>query len=224
MNTVLLIVFAYLMGSIPTGYWLVKGLKGIDLLQVGSGSTGTTNVLRTAGKGPAAVVFFVDIFKGFLPVLLAIKALEYNMVPELTNLSPEGAQWLPFVVAIIALVGHSKSIFLNFKGGKSAATSLGVVIAMNWLAALCSFAFFVFIILVTRFVSLASMLAVSTSCFVMYYFSPDKLPYSAFCAIGGVYVVLRHRENIKRLMAGTEPRIGQKVDKVEKGEPDGKTQ
>jgi acyl phosphate:glycerol-3-phosphate acyltransferase len=198
MNTALLLAFAYLAGAIPTGYWVVKAKTGVDLTQVGSGSTGTTNVLRTAGKSAAAFVFFVDILKGWAPVFLSIYAVQHGWVPELGDAAP----WLPFVVALLTLIGHSKSIFLKFKGGKSAATGLGNMIAMNPIAALCTFGIFVSVVLLTRYVSLASMIAVTCS----------GIPYITFCAVGAVYVVLRHKENIKRLLSGTEPKIGQKAE------------
>lgn len=209
MNTALLLVFAYLCGAIPTGYWVVKATKRIDLRQIGSGSTGTTNVLRTAGKSAAALVFFVDVAKGYLPVFLTIVALERGWVPELAQ-TPV-APWLPFVAALLALVGHSKSIFLNWQGGKSAATGLGTMMAMNLPAALCTFAIFVAVVYFSRFVSLGSMIAVGCSPVLMYLFAPHAIPYITFCACGAVYVVLRHKANIKRLMEGTEPKIGQKA-------------
>src|SRR5579883_3001317 len=120
MNSALLILIAYLTGSIPSGYWVVKLTKNLDLRKVGSGSTGTTNVLRTAGKGAAAFVFFVDILKGIFPVWLSIFAIEHHLLPE-WNGSPGLLSWIPPIVAMADLIGHSKSIFLGFKGGKSAA-------------------------------------------------------------------------------------------------------
>jgi glycerol-3-phosphate acyltransferase PlsY len=213
MNSLLLVIAAYFLGSIPTGYWVVKGTKGIDLLQVGSGSTGTTNVLRTAGKSAAAFVFFVDIAKGVLPVYLSIYAVTHQMVPELPA---QAAPWLPLVVALVTLIGHSKSIFLKFKGGKSAATGLGTMMAMNFPAALCAFAVFASMVWLVRYVSLASITAVISSAFFMAFFAPPTQPlhvsYITFCAVGAAYVIFRHKENIKRLLNGSEPKIGQKID------------
>ncbi len=210
MNTILILLLAYFCGAIPTGYWVVRAWKQVDLTKVGSGSTGTTNVLRTAGKGAAAFVFVVDVAKGYLPVLLAILALGNGWVPELAN-SPLGP-WLPVAAAILALVGHSKSVFLNWRGGKSAATGLGTLMAMNLPAALCAFAIFLAIVWWSRYVSLASMIAVSCAPILMYLFAPAAIPFIVLCLCGAVYVIALHRANIKRLMQGTESRIGQKAD------------
>ena len=140
MLAVLLIyVFAYLLGAIPTGYWLGKVLKGIDIRTVGSCSTGATNVLRTVGKGPAAFVLVFDIFKGAFPVLVGISACQapgLQIIPLpgwLTLINDPIAQtsvgkfcisnFVPGCVAgIISMIGHAKSVFLGFQGGKSAAT------------------------------------------------------------------------------------------------------
>src|SRR5438045_6917320 len=120
-----MILFGYLLGSIPSGYWLVKALKRIDLRSVGSGSTGATNVLRAAGKFAAVCVLLFDVFKGYLPVWLAqvVEAQPQYAVPL--------SDWhiLPTIAALAALIGHSKSIFLKFQGGKSAATALGTLLA-----------------------------------------------------------------------------------------------
>ncbi len=206
MNTVLLLVIAYFCGALPIGYWVVKSTKGIDLLKVGSGSTGTTNVLRSAGKGAAALVFLLDNLKGFFPTWLAVYCVHHSMLPELSNSS-----WIVCAVAIICIVAHSKSIFLKFKGGKGAATALGTTFAMNYLASLTSFSLFILLVYLFRFVSLASLIAVGTSALVMWFFSREP-SYAGFCAFAGLFVLYSHRANIKRLIAGTEPKIGQRVE------------
>lgn len=212
MNALFFLIIAYLCGSIPTGYWVVKGLKGVDLLQVGSGSTGTTNVLRTAGKGAATFVFLFDNVKGTFPVWLSIYAVTHGMVADIPM---SVAAWLPLVVALVAIVGHSKSIFLNFKGGKSAATGLGCMFAMDFKAAFCAFVVFASMVYFFRYVSLASITAVTCSALLMAYFAPPTetlhVAYITFCAVGAGYVTFRHKDNIKRLLAGTEPKIGQKA-------------
>lgn len=212
MNALLLILLAYFVGSIPTGYWVVKATKGIDLLTVGSGSTGTTNVLRNAGKGAAAFVFIVDILKGFFPVWLSIYAGQHGW---LSDVPPNLVPWIAFLVALTTLVGHSKSIFLKFKGGKSAATGLGAMGAMNFLAACGAFSVFLTVLFIGRIVSLSSITAVISAAIIMQFVS-GELAYVAFCGLGAAYVVFRHKENIKRLLAGTEPKIGQKLQDVKK--------
>lgn len=205
MNTILLLVTAYLLGALPIGYWVVKYARGIDLLTVGSGSTGTTNVLRTAGKGAAALVFFLDNLKGFIPTYLAVYCARNGLLPEISN-----SMWIVCVVAMICIVAHSKSIFLKFKGGKGAATALGTTFAMNWMGSLTSFGLFVLLVYLFRYVSLASIVAVGTSSVVMWLYSREP-SFTGFCIFAGVFVVYSHRANIRRLLAGTEPKIGQSV-------------
>ena len=202
---------AYLLGSIPTGYILVKLLKGIDIREVGSGSTGATNVLRTLGKGPGAFVLLVDCLKGVFSIFLAYQFFEFassnNFIPPTVN--PE--IWQPFLITLAglaALLGHSKSIFLGFSGGKSVATGLGVLFAMNWQVGLATFGVFAVVVAISRIVSLSSICgAVAVSIFMVLFHQP--LPYVLFGVAGGLYVIIRHKTNIERLLAGTEPKLGQ---------------
>jgi acyl phosphate:glycerol-3-phosphate acyltransferase len=202
---------AYLLGSIPTGYTAVKFLKGIDIREVGSGSTGATNVLRALGKGPGAFVLVVDCLKGVLSVFLAYWFFDVN-VQSLFGLSvnTEWQSWLVTLAGIFAVLGHSKSIFLGFTGGKSVATSLGVLLAMNWQVGLATFSVFAVVVAISRIVSLSSMSgAVAVSIFMVLWHQP--LAYILFGVAGGLYVIVRHRSNIGRLLAGTEPKLGQPV-------------
>lgn len=200
------LLIAYLLGSIPTGYWVAKLVKGIDIRNEGSGSTGATNVLRCVGKKEAAFVMFFDIFKGYLAVAISI-FLESAYQAQLFGIHG----LLPVIAAVISLVGHSKSIFLNFKGGKSVATGLGTYFALNWLVAVCAFSLWVTLIFVTRYVSLASILG-TFSCLVFMILFGSPLPYIIYAVIAFVYITGRHKENIKRLMNGTEPKFGKKAD------------
>ncbi|MCJ8280592.1 MAG: glycerol-3-phosphate 1-O-acyltransferase PlsY [Rivularia sp. ALOHA_DT_140] len=208
-----ILVLAYLLGSTPTGYTVVKLLKGIDIREVGSGSTGATNVLRTLGKGPGAFVLLVDSLKGVLSVFLAYWLFEFassnNLIPATVN--PE--LWQPIMVTLAglaAVLGHSKSIFLGFKGGKSVATSLGILLAMNWQVGLATFGVFLVVVAISRIVSLSSICgAIAVSVFMILFHQP--LPYVLFGVAGGLYVIIRHRSNIERLLAGTEPKLGQKA-------------
>ncbi|MDY6896802.1 MAG: glycerol-3-phosphate 1-O-acyltransferase PlsY [Cyanobacteriota bacterium] len=207
------LVVAYLLGSTPTGYTLVKLLKGIDIREVGSGSTGATNVLRTLGKGPGAFVLLIDSLKGVLSIFLAYWLFEFassnSLIPATVN--PE--VWQPIMVTLVglaAVLGHSKSIFLGFKGGKSVATSLGILLAMNWQVGLATFGVFSVVVAISRIVSLSSICgAIAVSVLMILFHQP--LPYILFGVAGGLYVIIRHRSNIERLLAGTEPKLGQKV-------------
>ncbi|WP_069790403.1 glycerol-3-phosphate 1-O-acyltransferase PlsY [Cyanobacterium sp. IPPAS B-1200] len=202
-----LILSAYLLGSIPTGYLAGRILKGIDIREHGSGSTGATNVLRTVGKGAAVGVLLVDMLKGMMAI--ALIKVTYNYVG--IDVLPLGwKEWLVMISALLAVLGHSKSIWLNFSGGKSAAISLGVLLVMNPFVGLGTLATFLIVLYLSRIVSLSSLSgAIAVSVF-MAIFNPS-LPYLTFAFLAGAYVIIRHRSNIQRLMSGKEPRIGQAV-------------
>ncbi|YAF95411.1 MAG: glycerol-3-phosphate 1-O-acyltransferase PlsY [Nodularia sp. CChRGM 3473] len=207
------LVVAYLLGSFPTGYIAVKQLKGIDIREVGSGSTGATNVLRTLGKGPGAFVLVVDCLKGVLAIALVYYLFTFasnqNFIPPTVDVK----LWQPWIVTLAglaAILGHSKSIFLGFTGGKSVATSLGILLAMSWQVGLATAGVFAIVVAISRIVSLSSIAgAIAVSILMVVLRQP--LPYVLFGIAGGLYVILRHRSNIERLLAGTEPKIGQKV-------------
>jgi len=200
-----LVLLAYAAGSIPTGYWM--GLtKGIDIRTVGSGSTGATNVLRSVGKKEALVVFIGDIAKGYLPVWWAM-TLERSLWSSL-GLLP---YTIPVAVAFMPVVGHSRSIFLEFTGGKSAATGLGTFLALNPLAAGIIFAAWVIVLATSKIVSLASISASALAPFISFCCgAPPTI--IGFSVVGSLYVIIRHRSNSRRLMNGTEPRIGKRVE------------
>lgn len=217
----LLILLAYLLGSLATGYWAGRWLKGIDIREHGSGSTGATNVLRTLGTGPGVVVLLIDVLKGVGAIALVNWFYTTDLIQPLIPGTLNPATWLPWMVTlagIAALLGHSKSIFLNFTGGKSVATSLGVLLAMSWLVGLGTFAVFLLVLAITRIVSISSMSgAIAVPGLMLATHQP--LPYVLFGLAGGLYVILRHRANIQRLLQGTEPRLGQKLP-----EPDSSAQ
>lgn len=201
----ILILLAYLLGSIPTGYLVGRYLKGIDIRKQGSGSTGATNVLRTVGKSAAFAVLAIDLLKGSLA--LALVNLVYSLAPS--GFLPESwYSWLITAAAFSAIIGHSKSIWLNFTGGKSVATTLGVLLVMNPLVALGTLASFGIILGISRIVSLSSICGAIAVNILMLAMN-QAVPYMIFAALAGLYVVLRHRTNIQRLLAGIEPKIGQ---------------
>ena len=213
----MLLLLAYLLGSLPTGYLAGRLLQGIDIRDRGSGSTGATNVLRTLGKGPAIVVLLVDVLKGMLAILL-VRGF-YGLLP-VDAIAPETvdlALWMPWVATlagIIALLGHSKSVWLGFTGGKSAATGLGVLFAMGWSVGLGSMTIFVLVVFLSRIVSLGSIAAAITAPVLMVA-TRQPLGFQLFAIAGGIYIIWRHQTNIQRLFAGTEPRIGQKASEGE---------
>lgn len=209
-----MLTVAYLLGSIPTGYATAKLLKGIDIREFGSGSTGATNVLRTLGKVPGGFVLFIDSLKGVAAILLAQWLFNFAAAQNWLPPTIDVDIWQPSMVALVAflaILGHSKSIFLGFSGGKSVATSIGILFAMNWQVALITVGVFGVTIAISKFVSLSSIcgaLSAPVSMIVL----KQPLPYIMFGVIGSVYVVWRHKSNIGRLIAGTESKLGQKVD------------
>lgn len=203
-------LIAYLLGSVPTGYLAAHLIKGIDIREHGSGSTGATNVLRTLGKGPGLLVLLVDMLKGVLAITLVqwlFTTPSNNLVPSSVN---SNYAWIVALAGLAAILGHSKSIWLGFTGGKSVATSLGILLAMSWQVGLSTLGVFGLVFALSQIVSLSSIAgAVAVSVFMLVLHQP--LPYQLFALAGGLYVILRHRSNIERLLAGTEPRLGQKL-------------
>jgi glycerol-3-phosphate acyltransferase PlsY len=206
------LAIAYLLGSMPTGYLAGKLLRGIDIRQHGSRSTGATNVLRTLGKWPALVVLLVDVLKGaaaiifarwFYPWLYALPSVAPPTTLDLQTVVP----WAVCLAGLAALLGHGRSIWLNFTGGKSAATGLGVLLAMSWPVGLGAATVFGVVLAISRIVSLSSMLA-ALAAIALVCGLEQPLPYRLLVIAGSIYVMVRHRANIQRLLAGTEPRVG----------------
>lgn len=209
------LAIAYLVGAIPTGYLAGRLLKGVDLRTLGSGSTGATNVLRTLGKWPALAVLLLDVAKGAAAVAFVRWACPWlTAVASATPPSAHELQaWGPWAVCaagLAALLGHSRSIWLNFTGGKSAAAGLGVLLAMSWPVGLGALSVFALVLAIFRIVSLSSMLG-ALAAIVLVCGLDQPLAYRLLVVAGGLYVVLRHRSNIRRLLAGTEPRLGQRL-------------
>ena len=196
LELLLTVVIAYLIGSIPTGYLIVKAKTGQDIRTVGSGSTGATNVKRVLGKKYFFIVMLLDAFKGALPVILA-----ENFISAGSSLG-----LAPVLAAVAVIIGHSKSIFLQFKGGKSVASGVGTILALNLVVGLVIALVWGIVTYTTKYVSVGSIVALVISPFVMFYLSAP-IAYVAYCALGAVYIVYLHRENIKRLMLGNENKV-----------------
>ena len=189
------LLLGYLLGSIPSGWLAGRWLKGIDLRELGSGSTGATNVLRQVGKGPALVVFLIDVGKGAAAVLLA-RALGLG-------------DWIQVLAGLTALAGHIWPVWLGFKGGKAVATGLGMFLGLAWPVGLASFGVFMAVFSLSQLVSLASVLAAISLPLLMAAGSGSTA--NLVVALVAMLLVLwRHRSNIQRLLNGTEPKLGQK--------------
>jgi glycerol-3-phosphate acyltransferase PlsY len=191
----LLIIFAFLSGSIPIGVIIAK-VKGVDIKKVGSGNIGATNVLRSLGRWPAALTLLGDMLKGTAAVALG----RYFEVSTLY----EG------IIGFSAILGHNFSLFLNFKGGKGVATSLGVLLFYSPFAAFITFIIWLVVVLSTKYSSLGALVSfglLPLSIYVVDY-SKGKL-FVAFLIT--VFIVIRHKINIHRLMKGTERKIGQRA-------------
>lgn len=202
-----LLLCAYLLGSIPTGYLLTYALEGIDIRTCGSGSIGATNVLRTVGKRAAIAVLLIDLLKGYLAVSLV--KLAY-LSPTADLLPDTWYPWLITIAGLLGVFGHSCSIWLGFKGGKSVAISIGILLVMNPWVALGSLVTFLLSLSLWRIVSLSSIIgAIGVNIFMLLLHQPA--PYLSFAALAGVYVIWKHRGNIGRIMSGQEPKIGQKL-------------
>ncbi len=195
-KVVIAAVVAYLIGSIPTGYLIVKSATGQDIRQVGSGSTGATNVKRVMGKKWFFIVLLLDALKGAIPVMIA------NFVPYLHSNSGLTA----VVAAACVLLGHSKSIYLGFTGGKSVASGVGTILALSPTVGLSIAVIWAIITYASKYVSLGSIIALALSPILMFLFN-QPIAYVVYCVIGAVYVIYLHRENIKRLLAGTENKV-----------------
>ena len=207
------LTIAYLIGSAPTGYLAGRLLKGVDIRQHGSGSTGATNVLRTVGIWPFVVVLAIDLAKGVVAIVFIRWFLAWLYAQPAIAPPPPGlglqtlAPWAVCAAGLAAVLGHSRSIWLGFTGGKSAATGLGVLLAMSWPVGLGAAAVVGAMLAASRIMSLSSMVGALTA-IVLVCALPQPLAYRLLVVAGGLYVILLHRANIRRLLAGTEPRLG----------------
>ncbi|MFO7630763.1 MAG: glycerol-3-phosphate 1-O-acyltransferase PlsY [Prochlorococcaceae cyanobacterium] len=199
----LVLLSGYLLGSIPSGYLAGRWFAGIDLRDIGSGSTGATNVLRQVGKGPALVVFAVDVLKGSAAVLLA------------RHLLPAGgsSDWWVVATGLAALAGHSWPVWLGWRGGKAVATGLGMLLGLTWPVGLASLGIFLATLTLTRIVSLSSVAAaVALPLLMLASFEASgsglRPAYLGLALLTSALVIWRHRSNLSRILAGSEARLG----------------
>jgi glycerol-3-phosphate acyltransferase PlsY len=209
---ILIALIGYLWGSLPFGYWMGKLLRGkdFDIRQYGSHKIGTTNVLRTLGKVPALIVFILDLSKGLVPVILALFIPVFN-----------GAGWGPTVAGLAALLGHRFPIFIGFQGGRSVSTGAGAMLLFSPLTFLISAIALFSTIGISRYVSLGSIVGCLTVvvCGILFFivgqvdpafFGKVSLAQMVFLVVAPILVILFHSDNIGRLLAGKERKVGQK--------------
>ena len=192
----------HLFGSVPCGLWIVQALHGIDIREYGSKNIGTTNVFRTVGAKTAALVMAADMLKG----IIAVALINYLFHDHMVNV----------VTALGAVLGHSYSLLLGLKGGKGVATGLGLLLYLMPEACTISFGVWLVTVLITRYVSLGSIIASLTTPVLAWYFD-YPVSYICLSVLCTFFIVIRHTENIKRLLNGTESKIKQgKADDLKK--------
>ncbi len=200
----LIVVIGYFCGCLQCGY-IVGRLNNIDIRDYGSGNAGATNVLRVLGKVSSLCTFLGDALKGFIPVLI----LKYLVCPGMPDVNSQFAQLL---IGFAAVMGHDYPFYLKFKGGKGISTSAAVMMAFDWRMGVISFLIFVVVVFCTRYVSLGSCLLSVAFVIEMAVFHPGRIELLVMAVLFAFFAIYRHRANIKRLMNGTESKIGQKVE------------
>lgn len=201
MNGFLLIILAYLIGSIPTSVWVSKQFFGIDIREYGSGNAGATNTFRVLGSKWGSFVMLVDVIKGVVATSL------YLLLPHyLTNELHQTNFMLGLGIA--SILGHIFPIWANFKGGKGVATLLGMAVAIQPVVAVCCIGVFLIVLFLTRFVSLSSILAgIAFMVFILFVFNEQPTFYRIFAVMVALMVVLTHQKNIGRIINGTESKV-----------------
>jgi glycerol-3-phosphate acyltransferase PlsY len=219
------VIIGYLLGSIPWGVLIGQKFANTDIRDVGSGKTGTTNVLRTAGRKAAALALILDIAKGAAAVTVAWAIFRSNY-----SVSIGGTEWRATAQALAAsftIIGHSWSVFLKFKGGRGVATFIGALLALYWPAGVIGSVFIIGIGFRTKYMSLGSIIGGVTAFIMLMSFYilridfPSPHPpfeYVIFAMAGAIFIYVMHRDNIIRLFNGTERKLGEKI-KVEPSTP-----
>jgi len=186
-----LILFAYLLGSVPTGF-LMGSISGVDVRQEGSGNVGATNVARVVGKGRGVLTLLGDAAKGYTPVFLSLQ-LEFDF-------------WVSAVAAFVAFLGHLYPVFLKFKGGKGVATALGVFLALTPMGTGILVLVFSLVVIFSRMVALGSLVA-SVLAPIIFWFSSGSLYLAGLGLLISLFIIARHRDNIQRMISGVEPKF-----------------
>jgi acyl phosphate:glycerol-3-phosphate acyltransferase len=196
----LFLLAAYLIGAIPTAVWVGKTFYGVDVREHGSGNAGATNTFRVLGKKPGSFVMAVDIFKGWAATSLA------HFLVMAGAIEPDKLVLFKIIMGVLAVVGHIFPVYVGFKGGKGVATLMGMVLAIHLEAALICLAIFILVLLISRYVSLGSMIAAIAFPLLLLLprFHPDEPLLIVFGFLLSLMVVLTHKKNISRLLQGQE--------------------
>jgi glycerol-3-phosphate acyltransferase PlsY len=201
MNESILVILAYLIGSIPTSVWVSKSIFKFDIRDYGSGNAGATNSFRVLGPKWGSFVMLVDVLKGVIATSLYI-LIPYYLTNELARTN------FMIILGLAAVVGHIFPIWAGFRGGKGVATILGMALAIQPAVALLCLVVFAFTLLTTRFVSLSSMLAgVAFMILILFIFDEKETLYRLFAIIVAFMVIVTHQKNITRLLNGTENKV-----------------
>ncbi|HWB32222.1 MAG TPA: glycerol-3-phosphate 1-O-acyltransferase PlsY [Acidobacteriaceae bacterium] len=205
------IATAYLLGSIPFGYLLVRVFLKQDIRATGSGNIGATNVARSGAKGLGIATLLLDLGKGYAAVMIARAVAAHMLGPNAPAVYD-----VEVAAAVAAICGHVFPVWLGFKGGKGVASALGVFLALDWKAALLTLLVFVVIFAITRYVSLASVVAAATFPIVGIYFVAQRSPlvWFGFLFVPAL-IIVKHHANIGRLLRGTESRFSSKKTAAE---------
>lgn len=201
LNTVIAVVLAYLLGSIPSAVWIGKAFHNIDVREHGSGNAGTTNTIRVLGWVTGIPVLLIDIGKGWLAAMLPVF---FHLTGTGTALMTN----LQLLTGIIAITGHIFPLFAGFRGGKGVATVFGVFLALQFLLTLCSIGVFLVVLFITGIVSVSSMVAgISFPVFLFLFFETPSTLFKVFSILTGIALLVTHRNNIGRLMRGEEAKL-----------------
>ncbi|SEQ94674.1 acyl-phosphate glycerol-3-phosphate acyltransferase [Granulicatella balaenopterae] len=192
MNLIISCMIAYILGSIPSGVWVGKYFYKKDIREYGSGNMGTTNTFRVLGKKAGILVLCMDILKGYIPMIVAQHVL--HVTPSLV-----------LYTGLFAILGHVYPVFANFRGGKAVATITGVMLAYQPALTLCCMLAFLITLLLSRMVSLSSIISVLVG--VAISFTTNDLTLKIVALIAASFIIIRHRTNIKRIMDGTENKV-----------------
>lgn len=201
---------SYVLGSVPSGYWIGK-LRGVDIRSQGSGNMGATNAFRVLGPAAGYLVFLIDAGKGFSAVFLLARLTAYP-----------GSDWIRVGCALAAILGHTYTVFLNFKGGKGVATAFGVFLALAPVSTVLAFLGFLIVVAFSRYISAGSVIAALGFPFLVWVVgeSGQSFLILSLALLTSVLILLRHTQNIRRLFHGTENRLGQKPSVAESSVPD----